>query len=292
MILNRISILTLFTIIILQACFSTAASFPSDSIASENKWRIGLIASEAVDFSGYVLVREAQYSGDKLSLTKHLGMKNFLSTGIFISYLLNNKSSLLSFSFQRNFFRGHSVLPNDIFFNGTLIKGSDGISINRTEFTRLCFRFEKSFNNYHKFYPEIIAGLLFDRILFKIDGTILPNSPRFEPVEGFKRQALPYPFLGVRLNRKLSAKSMLSIEASGTYIPLFKSFFKEGGPVYLKYYSADAALNYQHAQGAFTFNIAYFWRELRIYEYSEEDTNDFFLSVSGIRFTIVYRFNL
>ena len=292
MILNRIFILTLFIIIILQTRFSTAASFPSDSIASENKWRIGLIASEAVDFSGYVLVREAQYSGDKLSFTKHLGMKNLLSTGIFISYLLNNKSSLFSFSFQRNFFRGHSVIPNDIFFNGTLIKGSDGISINRTEFTRLSFRFEKSFNNSHKFYPEIIAGLLFDRILFKIDGTILPNSPRFEPVEGFKRQALPYPFLGTRLNRKLSAKSMLSIEASGTYIPLFKSFFKEGGPVYLKYYSADADLNYQHAQGAFTFNIAYFWRELRIYEYSEEDTNDFFLSVSGIRFTIVYRFTL
>ena len=121
MILNRIFILTLFTIIILQTCFSTAASFPSDSIASENKWRIGLIASEAVYFSGYVLVREAQYSGDKLSFTKHLGMKNLLSTGIFISYLLNNKSSLLSFSFQRNFFRGHSVLPNDVFFNGTLI---------------------------------------------------------------------------------------------------------------------------------------------------------------------------
>lgn len=292
MILNRIFILTLFIITILQSCFSTAASLPSDSIASENKWHIRLIASEAIDFSGFIQVREAQYIGDKLSLTKHLGMKNLLSAGVFVSYHLNDNSSLFSISFQRSFFKGHSVLPNDIFFNGTLIKGSDGLSINSTEFTHLRLCFEKSFNNYNKFYPEFIVGFLLDRLLFKIDGTILPNSPRIEPVEAFKRQALPYPFLGARLNRKFSEKSVVSIEASGTYIPLFKSFFKEGGPVYLKYYSADAALNYQHSQGAFTFNIAYFWRELRIYEYSEEDTNDFFLSVSGIRFSIIYRLSL
>jgi len=260
---------------------------PGDS--SSPKWSAELTYWNAFTFGGYVQVGELQYTGDKLYLSRDLGINRLMSPGIIISRRINNSSSL-TFSTERFLFSGHHIVDRNIFYNGALIKGADGLSINQTWFYRIKLSFEKSFHSQANLYPTIIAGIIYDGLTFYVNGTLLPGYGK-EQHEDFVTQALPYPFVGARLNKPLSPRSSLAFEMSGTYIPLFRSFFNEGGPISLKYSTADCNLHYWLKQKGFKIGIGYLWRLIRLYEYSaEDDPNDFLLKASGIQLNIRYNF--
>jgi hypothetical protein len=260
---------------------------PVDS--SNQKWSAELTYWNAFTAHGYVQVGEFQYTGDKLYLSRDLGINRLISPGIIISRHYRGSSSFL-FSAERFFFSGHKILDRNIFYNGALIKGTDGLSINQTWYYRFKLSFEKSFHSSDNFYPTFIAGVIYDGLTFYVNGTLLPGYGK-EQHEDFVTQALPYPFAGARVNKLLSPKSSLSFEMNGMYIPLFKSFFNEGGSIFLKYSTAEASLHYWFKQKRFKIGAAYLWRLVKLYEYSaEDDPNDFFLTTSGIQLNLRYDF--
>jgi len=246
------------------------------------KWGVGLSYWHAFTFSGYTQVGENQYTGDKLSLVKDLGMSKLIYPELNLVHHISNASSF-TFSAGRFFFSGHNNPGRNIFYNGALLKGADGVSIDLTNFYRITLGFEKSFRSSSGFYPVLLAGLVYDALNFHVNGTILPGYGQ-EDHEDFVTQSLPYPFIGGRLNKSLSSRSYLSVEATGTYIPLFKSFFYEGGQMSLHYATANCSLQYWYKQKRFKIGVGYLWRWMKQYEYSkEDDPNDFFLKASGLQ---------
>jgi hypothetical protein len=82
----------------------------------------------------------------------------------------------------------------------------------------------------------------------------------------------------------------LGLKAFGTCIPRFKSFYKEGGNVYLQYEIADVRIDYRHYFNNFGFSLGYRYSYLHHIEESEEDTNRFKISASGFAFGAAYKF--
>ena len=269
-------------IIIFNSTVTSSYGQPGFQDTVSKKWSVCLSYWNAFTFSGYTQVGEFPYTGDKLSLLNDLGMNKLLYPEFTLTRHTSNSSSF-NFSAGRFFFSGHSTPSRNIFYNGALIEGADGISINLTNFYRVTLGFEKRFRSSSGFYPALLTGLVYDALNFYVRGTILPGYGE-EDHEDFVTQSLPYPFIGGRLNKSLSPKSYLSVEATGTYIPLFKSFFYEGGQMSLHYATANCGLQYWYKQKRFEIGIAYMWRWMKQYEYSkEDDPNDFFLKASGLQ---------
>ena len=280
----------IFSALLIFCSVISSAQHPaySDSL-HKSRWNIGITYWNALSYDGYVRVREWEWTGDKLSLADDLGMDGLRSAGIFVSYRVK-KNNVFIISFERFSFSGNAVPPNNIWYNATHLKGTDGLSINKSWLARGEFRFEKSYHPENRIHAVSITGLLCDGLKFYIDGTVLPDTYMNEPHEGWADQALPFPFLGLRLNAKLCAHSSLSLETAGTHVPLFKSFYTEGGNMYLSYSAADVSINYFLTKGKFRISGSYLYRMIEIYGDSREDTNDFFMTASGIRFTAGYYF--
>jgi hypothetical protein len=256
--------------------------------SSYKKWSVELAFYDAPKFSGYTQVGEWEQTGDKLFLVHDLGMKHLYCPEVRIVRRFNKNSSF-SFSASRFFFSGHNIINRNVFYNGALLKGTDGLSINQTNFYRVKLSFEESFHPSEEFYPTLLTGVTYDALNFYVRGTILPGYGK-EDHEDFVTQSLPYPFVGFRLNRLVSLKSSVAVEASGTYIPLYKSFFYEGGQISLHYATADVGLHYWLNEKKYSLGAGYLWRLNKQYEYSnEDDPNDFFLRASGIQLN--FRFN-
>ena len=259
----------------------------NDSLHS--RFQVGLGYDQDFFIDGYAQVREFQYNGTHLSLPQDLGMKTWSNVSLEASYTFQNRSSLRA-SFAYFFFPGISKLDHDIWFNATNLIGQNGLSIYKTQLfeSRICWI--KPVRLIPKIQTSFIVGFLYDGLIFRINGDILPDSPRKEPKEDFISQALPYPEIGFLLNKPIRQRSSVSLEATGTYIPLFKSFFVEGGHMYLNYYSVSSDLGYKYSLKHFFINPSIQFRTFRTYENSEEDTNDFYIISAGIKLKIGVRF--
>ena len=260
---------------------------------SENKSQQSLQVSVSYDHdffvNGYVQVRELEYEGEKLSLNSDFGMNGWNSATAAMSFTFKNFSSL-SASYQYYFFSGSNLLNKDFWFNGTHVDGDSGISVNKTRLSKIEVAFEKPVNVLPHLQTSLIAGLVYHRLLFVIDGHTLPDSYRYELFEKFFSQALPYPEIGFQLKKNISPRSAFSAKAAGTYIPYFESFFHEGGDMHLHYYTATAELSYQYSLKALFISPSVNYTALKIYEWSLEDTNDFFINSFGLEVTAGYKF--
>lgn len=250
----------------------------------DQRWNVNATFNHDVFVGGYVKVRENRYDGDKLSLGSDLGMKNWNSFSMEIGHYFWNRSGIKA-SFEDFIFSGSSVINRDVWFNATHLKGSDGLSIYHTQQFRAQLLYERPFHFFPNVRTKWMVGLLYDGLIFRIRGTILQNSKRNEPYEDFISQALPYPQLGLGIEKDLSLKSSLKAEINGTWIPLFKSFFIEGGHMFLHYYALNMNISYRYYIKSFYLQPGIHWRLLKTYENSGEDTNDFFVSSGGIYFT-------
>jgi hypothetical protein len=275
-------------IILLASCLLPGLQIQAqDTIKSS--WKAEVAFDHAFHTAGYVQVREFQYDGTRLSLGKDLGMKTWNSASVQLIRNFRNLSSL-TVSCEYFFFHGSSVIDGNVWFNSTNLDGSAGLSINQTNLYRVQIYWNKPIRICRAISTSLDIGLIYDGMEFRINGTILPGSPRGEPREDFISQALPYPMAGFRIGKSLSKRTSLSLEATGTYIPLFKSFFIEGGNIYLRYYTVNAQLGYTLQLTHFYLTPAIHYRLLSMYENSQEDTNDFYITTFGVNLTLGWKF--
>ncbi len=206
-----------------------------------NNWYIGVAYSQEIVVNGYVRVREFDLEGDKMTF-KELGMSSYPAVKLQLGKQLSLNRKIL-FSYENFYLNGHSVFNRNIAYNGTIINARNGISVSPTRYFRLRGDYAWKPFIFRKFSMQIVTGLVYDHITFYLDGTVAENSPRSEVYESFGKQALPYPVGGMLLKFPFSEKAWIQLEAEGTYIPKFKSFFNEGGTMSLQYSTllSDAA---------------------------------------------------
>src|SRR5689334_4299667 len=132
--------------------------------ANGNKWIAGITLEQSFHIDGYLQVREGPYEGDKLSLADDLGLTSIHTVGVAIERKLT-KCSSLSFSFQDIFFSTHPVFGKDIWYNGTHLKGNDGVSIGGSSYWyRMRLVYEKKFAISPSLKLSVAPGLIYDGI--------------------------------------------------------------------------------------------------------------------------------
>jgi hypothetical protein len=129
-----------------------------------------------------------------------------------------------------------------------------------------------------------------DHITFYLDGEVDPASTKDEVLEGFGRQAFPYPVIGLKGAIGLNSKSSIHWETSGTYVPKFESFYTEGGNVYLQYSNVQADVSYSRAISNFNVSIGTKLRYMHLFQESLEDTNVITTLTMGPYVGAVYHF--
>jgi hypothetical protein len=259
----------------------------NDSLLS--RFQVSLGYDRDFFINGYVQVRENQFDGTHLSLHHDLGMKTWSNISLELSYTFRNRSSIRAL-FEYFFFYGNSILDNNIWFNATNLNGQNGVSIGKTQLFESRIFWIKPVRLIPDVQTSLILGLLYDGLYFRINGDTLSGSPRNEAHEDFISQALPFPEIGFLLRKLIRQRSSVSLEATGTYIPLFKSFFLEGGHMFLHYYSVSSDLGYKYSPKHFFINPSIQFRTFRTYENSGEDTNDFYIISVGIKLKIGFGF--
>jgi hypothetical protein len=71
----------------------------------------------------------------------------------------------------------------------------------------------------------------------------------------------------------VAPSKLMKIRTGGTYIPEFKSFFKEGGNMYLKYRALYADLSYQQKVNRWRMSLGGTFGYMHLSQESNEDTN-------------------
>lgn len=237
---------------------------------------------------GDVRVREWELQGDKLKL-KDLGMDHYPAVQFLIEKHLKKNNSV-SLVYDQYFMRGSATFDRDIAYNGTLINGKTGIDVSPTRYFRASAIYKGALLVRPRFDLKYTAALVLDYITFYLDGEVSTASTRNEVYEGFGRQALPYPVLGVQGIVGLKPLNELKFELSGSYIPRFKSFYSESGHMYLDYRNFQSALSYSRNVSDFELNIGAKLRYMHLFQESEEDTNIISTLTAGPFVGLIYNF--
>ncbi len=226
---------------------------------------------------GYVQVREWELEGDKMNL-EELGMKHYPAIQLLLEKQFRKRNSL-SFSFEQYFMQGKASLNRTIAYNGTKIECVSGIDVSPSRYFRLSGYYKRNLYSRKSWQLQYIAGLVFDHINFCIDGVVAPDSPRNEVCENFGKQALPYPVLGISTRYDFNDANSLNFEISGTYIPLFESFYVEGSNMYLQYSTLLTDLSYVRSVASWELTLGTKFRSMHLFQESQEDTNDLKIEV-------------
>jgi hypothetical protein len=133
-------------------------------------------------------------------------------------------------------------------------------------------------------------GMVFDHITFYLDGEVDPSSRKTEVLEGFGRQAFPYPVVGLKGTFLLNAKQKVHWHMSGTYIPEFKSFYTEGGNVRLQYSNYELGLEYSRTVSDVEIGAGARLRYMHLFQESREDTNVITTLTAGPFVGVIYHF--
>lgn len=251
-------------------------------------YSIGASYTEEFVLDGFVRVRELELEGDKMDL-KDLGMTSYPALQISIEKKLRKSRSIM-LTYDHYFMKGSASFDRDIAFNGTLINGRKGIDVSPTRYYRLSAHY--SGTACKKLFLELkySVGLVYDRLTFYLDGEVSESSPRNEVYEGFGKQALPYPVVGIKGIGRIWDGSKINIELGGSYIPKFKSFFNEGGSIYLQYSNFQADVNYTRTASNFDIALGAKLRTMHLLQESKEDTNELKTVTAGPYLQIVYNF--
>ena len=237
---------------------------------------------------GFVRVREWELQGDKMKL-KDLGMTSYPAIQLYIEKHLQKKRSI-SLAYDHYFMRGSATFDRDITYNGTIIDGRQGIDVSPTVYFRISAMYAGPLLNKRRLDLQYNVGVVLDHITFYLDGVVVPTSPKTEVLEGFGRQAFPYPVLGLQGRIDLEHNNNINVEVSGTYIPKFESFYTEGGNVYLQYSNFQAAVDYSRIVSAVEIALGARFRYMHLFQESYEDTNIIETVTGGPFVKIVYHF--
>lgn len=162
-------------------------------IVNTPEYHISAQYTQEFVLDGYVRVREWELVGDKMAL-RDLGMNNYSALQIRVGKKLRGKGNV-SIIYDQYFMRGTATFDRDIVYNGTIIDGRRGINVSPTRYYRISVIYNHNLIAVKEFELTGLGGLVFDHIVFYLDGKVAPSSPNSEVYEGFGRQALPYPFI-------------------------------------------------------------------------------------------------
>jgi hypothetical protein len=260
----------------------------SQVVEDGSPFSIGAQYTQEFVLDGFVRVREWELPGDKMKL-KELGMKSYPALQLKMERSLKKKGSI-SLVYDHFFMRGKSTFDRNIIYNGTIINGRNGIDVSPTRYFRISAIYSGTLFKREKFSLLYTAGLVLDHITFYLDGEVDPSSTKDEVLEGFGRQAFPYPVIGLKGVIGLRPKGSLHWETSGTYVPKFESFYTEGGNVYLKYSNFQADVSYWRAISDFEISIGTKFRYMHLFQESREDTNIITTLTMGLCIGAVYHF--
>ena len=228
---------------------------------------------------GFVRVREWELIGDKMKL-KDLGVEHYPAVHVYLTKRLKEDRTL-TLSYDHYYIRGHATFDRDIAYNGTIIDGRKGIDVSPTRYFRLRLNYHGALWKSPSLEVGYVAGVVFDHVKFYLDGELAPSSTRYEVYEGFGRQAFPYPALGIHGRADLPKRNHLKFEIAGTYVPAFKSFYKEGGRVYLHYRLIQADVNYSWNVSGIEIIFGLNLRHMHLFQESAEDTNILDMTTAG-----------
>lgn len=251
-------------------------------------FRIGAQYSHEFVLDGYVQVREWDLMGDKMEL-KDLGMESYHAYQFNIEKGFR-KNRWISLTYDNYLMQGNSTFNRDIAFNGTLIDGTRGIDVSPTKYFRVSLNYRGTLLHNNRSELQYVTGLAFDHITFWLDGQISLTSTRDERYEKFGRQAFPYPIVGLKGLTRIGKMGTLNALVSGTYVPKFKSFYKEVSSMYLQYNTLLVDLNYSHALLNWNFTFGTKLRHLYLFQESVEDTNIIRTLTAGPYVGITYNF--
>jgi len=216
--------------------------------SSRGRWQLSLDAQAGFPV-GYVRVGENGGRRDRLDFHDDLGVDSMEALDLGIGYAVTPLDEL-RFSFQMLFLEGSTRLDGNVFFNNTeMLAGTHlDTSASFPDFWRATLTYERSL------LPSAeptrltgIVGLTWVDLVFRLDGTVAPDSPGNESKERFNRQELPVPLLGLRLEHAFTHRLGLTVSASGGYLPWVDSLRKEGGTVDLTQAHADLSLGLRYA---------------------------------------------
>lgn len=237
---------------------------------------------------GYVRVREWDLVGDKMTL-KDLGMRRYPALQLHGTKHLSNGRSLSLF-YDHYFMTGRSTFNRNIVYNGTIINGRKGIDVSPTRYFRISAMYNAPLLIRPGFDVQYTIGFVFDHITFYLDGEVDPSSKKTEVLEGFGRQAFPFPAAGLKGTFLLNAKQKVHWQTSGTYVPEFKSFYTEGGNVRLQYSNFQLGLEYSRTVSDFEIGIGTKMQYMHLFQESREDTNVITTLTAGPFLGVIYHF--
>lgn len=266
----------------------SAGAFSQKAENKRKSYYIGAQYNQEFVLDGYVRVREWDLQGDKLKL-KNLGMRSYPALQLYVEKNLRRNRSI-SLTYDQYFMRGSAIFDRNITYNGTIINGRNGIDVSPTRYFRVSAAYKGNLLDKPHLDLKYTIALVLDHITFYLDGEVSPSSPGNEVYEGFGRQALPYPVLGLQGKLDLAHKNKLNFELSGTYIPRFESFYTEGGHVDLQYGNFLAGLSYSRIISDFELSLGIKLRYLHLFQESREDTNIITSLTAGPYIGIVYNF--
>lgn len=276
-----------FLTCIALAGFSASFSQQGQAIKT-GQYNIGAQYNHEFMLGGFVRVREWELEGDKMNL-KDLGMTSYAAIQFHVEkHLRKNRS--FSIVYDNYFMRGRATFDRDITYNGTIINGRNGIDVSPTRYFRISAIYTGVLFGRPHLELRYKAALVFDHITFYLDGEVTPSSPKTEVLEGFGRQAFPYPVLGLQGKVDLGHNNKINFEVSGTYIPRFKSFYTEGGNVSLQYDNFESSLSYSRVISDFEISLGTRFRYMHLFQESKEDTNIITTVTAGPFVALVYRF--
>jgi hypothetical protein len=204
--------------------------------------------------SGEIFVKERNTAADRISFSDKFRKSSWSSIAAKLAYTFENSSSL-RFSLENFFFSGKNYPAHNIHYNTLVIDGAGGISIDKSRIFRFLIAFQKPFSrDESKTRTYYTAGLIHDAINFKINGSIINDGEAGRLSEDFNDQLIPCPFVGAGMEYHLnkSGKSLLTLDASGTYVPGEIKLFKGRNRDY--YYFLNSSIGYKYYSGRFSLN--------------------------------------
>ena len=253
-----------------------------------NRYSVGAQYNHEFVLGGYVQVREWDLQGDKMKL-KDLGMKSYPAAQFHVARHVRNNGTI-AIAYDHYFMSGSSTFGRDITYNGTIINGRKGIDVSPTRYFRLSVFYTGILLNKRRIELGYKVGLVLDHITFYLDGEVTASSPKDEVLEGFGRQAFPYPVLGFQGEIELDHGRYFNLDVSGTYVPKFESFYTEGGNVHLQYSNFESGLNYSRTIADFELAVGARFRYMHLFQESNEDTNVITTITLGPTLKIAYSF--
>jgi len=178
------------------------------------------------------------------------------------------------------------VLQEDVFFNGARYQAGTGISMGKTEWKRFYAFYDVNLDKAGGHY--LLLGAMAEFITFHLQGTLSPLTERTEQFEGFSRQPILVPALG--LGKAAGPSSPVFWEVYGTRVHHANFGYHEGGDMKVSQSAVDAALGVQRTTGVLRPSIALRYQYLWLDQDSPEDTNTFLIEGAGIEIGLLARF--